>query len=95
MPKSQLFPNLVSFFSRFEVSLAYFSTAYAGSLSYMQTITAVILVQGAKLFGYVEYPPFEFKIALQWLPVNIFFVGMLCSGFFRYFFSHLQWSGRA
>jgi hypothetical protein len=49
----------------------------------LQTIIATILVSLAKMFKYVEYPAFDTGVALQWLPVNVFFVGMLCSGFFR------------
>lgn len=52
-----------------------------------QTVIATLLVSLAKQFKYVEYPDFDLAVAQQWLPVNVFFVGMLCSGFFRYLYA--------
>jgi len=46
-----------------------------------QCLIAVVLVEFARIFNIVEYPPFNFQTARSWLPVNILFVGMLCSGF--------------
>jgi heme/copper-type cytochrome/quinol oxidase subunit 1 len=54
-----------------------------------QAVIAVIMVQIAKAMKWVEYPPFELKVALQWLPVNVFFVGMLCSGFFSLMYANI------
>lgn len=46
-----------------------------------QNIIAVILVYGAKLLKIVEYPSFSMTTAIAWIPLNILFVGMICSGF--------------
>lgn len=46
-----------------------------------QCLIAVVLVEFARLFNIVEYPLFNLRTAKSWLPVNILFVGMLCSGF--------------
>ena len=46
-----------------------------------QCLIAVILVEFARLVGWVEYPLFNFRTAKSWLPLNLLFVGMLCSGF--------------
>ncbi len=46
-----------------------------------QCIVAVVLVEIARAFKIVEYPSFNLKTAKQWLPLNILFVGMLCSSF--------------
>jgi len=45
-----------------------------------QAIVAVIAVESSKKMGFVEYPPFSTKTALQWSPVNIFFCLMLFTG---------------
>jgi hypothetical protein len=47
------------------------------------------MVQFAKAMKWVDYPPFELKVVLQWLPVNVFFVGMLCSGFFSLVYANI------
>lgn len=46
-----------------------------------QCLIAVVLVEFARLVGWVEYPLFNFRTAKSWLPLNLLFVGMLCSGF--------------
>lgn len=46
-----------------------------------QSVVAVLLVSGAKFFRIIDYPEFSTKIAISWIPVNILFVGMICSGF--------------
>jgi len=46
-----------------------------------QCLIAVVLVEFARILNIVEYPVFNFRTARSWLPVNILFVGMLCSGF--------------
>ena len=46
-----------------------------------QNIIAVILVETAKAFKYIEYPNFSKETAQAWLPMNALFVAMLCSGF--------------
>lgn len=51
------------------------------SIIFTQCIVAVFLVYGARLFRIVDFPDFSLATALRWLPVNILFVGMLCSGF--------------
>jgi GDP-mannose transporter len=45
-----------------------------------QAVVAVIAVQFCKMMKWVEYPAFNFKTALQWAPVNLFFCGMLFTG---------------
>jgi GDP-mannose transporter len=59
------------------------------SVILFQTIIATILVSVAKMLKYVEYPAFDTAVALQWLPVNVFFVGMLCSGFFSLMYANV------
>jgi GDP-mannose transporter len=46
-----------------------------------QCLVAVVCVQFAKSWRYVEYPDFDWKIAKAWLPLNVLFIGMLCTGF--------------
>ena len=46
-----------------------------------QNIIAVILVETAKYFKYIDYPNFSRETAQSWLPMNALFVAMLCSGF--------------
>jgi GDP-mannose transporter len=46
-----------------------------------QCIIAVVLVEFARFMKWVDYPQFSFKTARQWLPVNLLFIGMLCSSF--------------
>jgi GDP-mannose transporter len=46
-----------------------------------QCAVAVVLVELARLFGYAEYQTFQWSLAKQWLPVNIFFIAMLVTGF--------------
>ena len=46
-----------------------------------QAIVAVVLVEGAKMMRWVEYSAFQVDIAKKWLPCNILFVSMLCTGF--------------
>jgi GDP-mannose transporter len=48
---------------------------------FAQCLIAVVLVEAAKFIGVVEYPSFELIVAKAWLPVNLLFIGMLCSGF--------------
>ena len=45
-----------------------------------QAITAVIAVSFSKQVGWVDYPPFNTKVAAQWAPVNITFCAMLFTG---------------
>ena len=51
------------------------------SIIAFQCIVAVVCVQAAKYFKYVECPDFEWKVARSWLPLNLLFIGMLCTGF--------------
>jgi len=46
-----------------------------------QCIVAVVCVELAKVCKYVEYPDFDWQVAKSWLPLNILFIGMLCTGF--------------
>lgn len=45
-----------------------------------QAIIAVIAVEFSKKMNWVQYPSFNKKTAIQWLPVNVFFCGMLFTG---------------
>jgi GDP-mannose transporter len=45
-----------------------------------QAVIAVIAVSFSKKMGWVEYPSFNMKVALQWAPVNITFCAMLFTG---------------
>ncbi|KAJ8614199.1 hypothetical protein CTAYLR_001096 [Chrysophaeum taylorii] len=51
------------------------------SLLLMQNAVAVLVVASLRSLGVVRYPNFDAKIALQWLPVDIFFVVMLSTSF--------------
>jgi GDP-mannose transporter len=51
------------------------------SIVMFQCLFAVVLVEFAKFWKVVEYGNFELKTAKQWLPLNVLFVGMLCTGF--------------
>lgn len=46
-----------------------------------QCFVAVVLVEVAKAYKFVDYPAFDMKTARAWLPLNILFVSMLCTGF--------------
>jgi GDP-mannose transporter len=46
----------------------------------LQCLIAVVMVEAAKKMGWVEYAPFNMVTAKEWLPVNLLFIGMLCSG---------------
>jgi len=52
------------------------------SIILFQCLLATIFVEGARFFNIVEYAPFNVKTAIAWLPLNILFICMLCSGFF-------------
>lgn len=52
------------------------------SIILFQCLLATIFVEGARFFKIVEYASFNLKTALAWLPLNILFICMLCSGFF-------------
>ena len=51
------------------------------SVILFQCLTSVVLVELAKMFKFAEYPSFNLKTARSWLPLNLFFIGMLISGF--------------
>ena len=51
------------------------------SIILFQCILAVVLVEAAKRLKIVEYPDFDVKVAKQWFPLNLLFIGMLCTGF--------------
>jgi len=51
------------------------------SIIAFQCLIAVACVQFAKYANYVDYPDFEWKVAKAWLPLNVLFIGMLCTGF--------------
>jgi GDP-mannose transporter len=51
------------------------------SIIAFQCLVAVACVQAAKHLKYVDYPDFEWKVAKAWLPLNVLFIGMLCTGF--------------
>ena len=46
-----------------------------------QCFVAVVLVEIAKYRKMVEYPEFDWTTAKSWMPLNILFVLMLCTGF--------------
>ena len=45
-----------------------------------QSILAVIAVEFSKKMEWVSYPDFNFSTAIRWVPVNLFFCGMLFTG---------------
>jgi hypothetical protein len=49
------------------------------SIIAFQCMIAIICVQFAKYARYVEYPDFDWKVAKAWLPLNVLFIGMLCT----------------
>mgnify|MGYP000085437817 CR=1 FL=1 len=46
-----------------------------------QALVAVICVEFAKAMKWVDYPNFQSDVAKAWLPCNVLFVSMLCTGF--------------
>jgi GDP-mannose transporter len=46
----------------------------------IQCAIAVVLVEFARMMKWVEYASFNMETAKAWLPVNLLFIGMLCSG---------------
>ncbi|CAM9926190.1 unnamed protein product [Pylaiella littoralis] len=46
-----------------------------------QCFVAVILVEGARMKGAVQYEPFNMATAMRWFPIAIFFCTMLLSSF--------------
>ncbi|CAM9927660.1 unnamed protein product, partial [Choristocarpus tenellus] len=46
-----------------------------------QCFVAAILVEVSRLFGIVEYEPFQLKMALRWLPIVSLFCAMLFTSF--------------
>ena len=50
----------------------------------IQCFIAVVLVEFARLMRWVEYESFKLETARAWLPVNLLFIGMLCSGFISF-----------
>lgn len=51
------------------------------SVILFQCFFAVVFVEISKRLGFVDYPNFDFTVAKSWLPLNVLFIGMLCSGF--------------
>ena len=51
------------------------------SIIMFQCIIAVLLVEGARIFGIIDYPGLEWSIVKQWIPLNLIFIAMLFSGF--------------
>lgn len=56
------------------------------SVILLQCAIAVILVETARFFKWVDYRSFNLDTAKLWLPVNILFIGMLCSSFVCYIY---------
>jgi GDP-mannose transporter len=46
-----------------------------------QCIIALGLVELARIFGYADYETVKWSVAKQWLPINLFFIAMLVTGF--------------
>eukprot|EP00752_Nemacystus_decipiens_P016768 g15005.t1 len=46
-----------------------------------QCFVAVILVEGSRIKGWVQYEPFNMATAMRWFPIAIFFCTMLLSSF--------------
>jgi GDP-mannose transporter len=55
-----------------------------GNLNFLlvvfQAVIAVVAVEFSKKMGWVDYPSFDMKTALQWAPVNLTFCAMLFTG---------------
>ncbi|CAN0311554.1 unnamed protein product, partial [Laminaria digitata] len=49
-----------------------------------QCFVAVILVEGSRRAGWVQYEPFNFTTAMRWFPIAVFFCAMLLSSFLSY-----------
>ena len=47
----------------------------------IQCFIAVVMVEFARYMKWVDYAPMNIETAKSWLPVNILFIGMLCSSF--------------
>ncbi len=53
---------------------------------WFQCLVALVLVCVAKYYKLVEYPDFDWEIVKAWLPLNIFFIAMLVTGFMSLFY---------
>ncbi len=53
---------------------------------WFQCLVALVLVSIAKYYKLVEYPDFDWEIVKAWLPLNIFFIAMLVTGFMSLFY---------
>ena len=54
-----------------------YNTNFNILLVVFQALAAIFLCSGAKAAGKIDYPEFQKPIAMQWLPVNLIFCGML------------------
>jgi GDP-mannose transporter len=54
-----------------------------------QCFIAVVLVEIAKWYKFVDYPAFDMNTAKSWLPLNLLFVSMLCTGFLSLVFNNV------
>jgi len=54
-----------------------YDTTFNILLVVFQALVAIVCCYVAKAAGKIDYPPFSKDIALQWLPVNVFFCMML------------------
>lgn len=72
----------------------YFGTSGMGTtpdvfMVLLQNVVAVVMVEGLKKAGKVSYPDFNKETAMKWLPVNVFFVLMLVTGFLSLKYVHV------
>jgi len=62
--------------------LTTFQFKYDMVLLFIQNCMSTILLRAARSLGWCEFEEFEARKALDWLPLNFFFIGMLLTGFF-------------
>lgn len=51
---------------------------------WLQCAVAVLVLEAARLFGFIEYPMLQWNTVKVWLPVNMIFVAMLTTGFLTF-----------
>jgi len=60
-----------------------YDTSFNILLVVFQSVVAILCCEVSKMLGWISYPPFNMSSAKSWVPVNVFFCGMLFTGMGR------------
>lgn len=63
------------------VPMEYHSSLPQTSIILFQCVVAVLFCEIARVMNLIDYPGLSWPIMKQWLPVNLFFISMLFTGF--------------